>query len=282
MEKMKKAIRRAAEAGVYTHFGDDLDNKMSIYYLSKERFIPDGAEVQRTPAGKPKEGCLNVDVGNEGCTEAISRVGDGLAIDHHYNEHKNTLEILKEDLGISIPRQLVELTDSPSERVSSLDYTSGLALARYASPEVIHQLATDGLLDKELAQETLKTLGLKEASEKQKGIIDNALEQIKKGHINERCVHVREFLLGGSFIAYEKGYDIFASSQDHKNGGITFAVNSKSELPERILVWAEKLKQEYGSGVFVSTSNNMVVAGGPKNPDFSVNISHEDLAKVLS
>ena len=54
---------------VVTHFGDDLDNKSSIYALerwAKEIGIlqeSDMLEVKRVPAGRTMPGMLNVDTG---------------------------------------------------------------------------------------------------------------------------------------------------------------------------------------------------------------------------
>ena len=54
---------------VVTHFGDDLDNKSAIYAIekwAKEHGIlkeDESLQVDRVPAGKIKEGMLNVDTG---------------------------------------------------------------------------------------------------------------------------------------------------------------------------------------------------------------------------
>ena len=70
-QKQKEEIKRKIEETktVVTHFGDDLDNKSAIYALekwAKENKIlkeDESLQVDRVPAGKIKEGMLNVDTG---------------------------------------------------------------------------------------------------------------------------------------------------------------------------------------------------------------------------
>ena len=274
---------------VVTHFGDDLDNKSAIYAIekwAKEQGIlkeDESLQVDRVPAGKIKEGMLNVDTGGH----KGSRQEDGtIVIDGDpANGVKSASEELN-NLGFYVPEQIVELADTVPNKVSALDSRSGLALIRYLSGEQAFKLAEARLLDKSLTDEQIKEFGLEEAHEKQQGIIDNAVEKIEKYTKElpngEKIVLAPEQIIAGSIIAYEKGIPYYASASNHldkdKNvDGVTFAITSKpgTKLPEEILEYGKELVEQYRidentSGVFVNPNGQMVVAGGFKNPTFKI------------
>ena len=274
---------------VVTHFGDDLDNKSAIYAIekwAKEQGIlkeDESLQVDRVPAGKIKEGMLNVDTGGH----KGSRQEDGtIVIDGDpANGVKSASEELN-NLGFYVPEQIVELADTVPNKVSALDSRSGLALIRYLSGEQAFKLAEARLLDKSLTDEQIREFGLEEAHEKQQGIIDNAVEKIEK-YTKElpngkKIVLAPEQIIAGSMIAYEKGIPYYASASNHldkdKNvDGVTFAITSKpgTKLPEEILEYGKELVEQYRidentSGVFVNPNGQMVVAGGFKNPTFKI------------
>lgn len=274
---------------VVTHFGDDLDNKSAIYAIekwAKEQGIlkeDESLQVDRVPAGKIKEGMLNVDTGGH----KGSRQEDGtIVIDGDpANGVKSASEELN-NLGFYVPEQIVELADTVPNKVSALDSRSGLALIRYLSGEQAFKLAEARLLDKSLTDEQIREFGLEEAHEKQQGIIDNAVEKIEKYTKElpngEKIVLAPEQIIAGSMIAYEKGIPYYASASNHldkdKNvDGVTFAITSKpgTKLPEEILEYGKELVEQYRidentSGVFVNPNGQMVVAGGFKNPTFKI------------
>lgn len=274
---------------VVTHFGDDLDNKSAIYAIekwAKEQGIlkeDESLQVDRVPAGKIKEGMLNVDTGGH----KGSRQEDGtIVIDGDpANGVKSASEELS-NLGFYVPEQIVELADTVPNKVSALDSRSGLALIRYLSGEQAFKLAEARLLDKSLTDEQIREFGLEEAHEKQQGIIDNAVEKIEKYTKElpngEKIVLAPEQIIAGSMIAYEKGIPYYASASNHldkdKNvDGVTFAITSKpgTKLPEEILEYGKELVEQYRidentSGVFVNPNGQMVVAGGFKNPTFKI------------
>lgn len=274
--------KRISEEGIVTHFGDDLDNRFAVEALKRAGFeIP---KIDRTPAGQPASGRINIDVGSAECTKPITTLdNDTIVIDHHFSGFTNTLVILRDYLDIYVPEQAVELADSPAEQ-DIFQYRTGLALARYVTNEFLWELAEQGRLDKELSDEELERYGLKEAAEEQKRIIDEAVTAVKENSIpGKKAVVVNRFIKSGSQVAYAMGYDIYASVQDHQNGGVTFAVTAKpgTALPDGIIKWAEKLREEYGSGIFVKPDHTMVVAGGPKNPDFSVPLTFDEIRQVI-
>ena len=224
---------------VVTHFGDDLDNKSAIYAIekwAKEQGIlkeDESLQVDRVPAGKIKEGMLNVDTGGH----KGSRQEDGtIVIDGDpANGVKSASEELN-NLGFYVPEQIVELADTVPNKVSALDSRSGLALIRYLSGEQAFKLAETRLLDKSLTDEQIREFGLEEAHKKQQGIIDNAVEKIEKYTKElpngEKIVLAPEQIIAGSMIAYEKGIPYYASASNHldkdKNvDGVTFAITSK-------------------------------------------------------
>lgn len=275
---------------VVTHFGDDLDNKSSIYALekwAKEQGIlyeDESLQVDRVPAGQIKEGMLNIDTG--GHKGNRKEENDTLIIDGDpENGVKSAAESLSNS-GIYVPEQIVELADTMPNKVSALDSRSGLALIRYLTGEQTFKLAEAKLLDKSLTDEQIKEFGLEEAHEKQQAIIDNAVEKIEKYTKElpngEKIVLAPEQILAGSAIAYEMGIPYYASASNHldqdKNvDGVTFAITSKPgvQLPEEILEYGKELEEQYRidentSGVFVNPNGQMIVAGGFKNPIFKI------------
>ena len=275
---------------VVTHFGDDLDNKSSIYALerwAKKQGIlkeDENLQVDRVPAGQIKEGMLNVDTGGHKGSR-LEEDGTIVIDGEPENGVKSTAQAIG-SLGIYIPKQIIELADTVPNKVSALDSRSGLALIRYLSGEQAFKLAEARLLDKTLTYEQLEEYGLEEAHEKQQGIIDNAVEKIEKYTKElpngEKIVLAPEQIIAGSIIAYEKGIPYYASASNHldkdKNvDGVTFAITSKPgmKLPEEILEYGKELVEEYRidentSGVFVNPNGQMVVAGGFKNPEFKI------------
>lgn len=290
-EQLQRIQKKLAETKtVVTHFGDDLDNKSSIYALerwAKGKGIlkkDENLQVERVPAGRIKEGMLNVDTG--GHTGNREDSNGTIVIDGNpANGVKSAAQSL-DNLGIYVPRQIVELADTMPNKVSPLDSRSGLALVKYLSGEQTFELAEQRLLDKTLKNENLKDFKLIKVFKKQKEIIDKAVEKIEKYTKElpngEKIVLSPEQIKAGSMIAYEKGIPYYASASDHfdkdKNpDGVTFAITSKpgTKLPEEILKYGRKLVEQYRidentSGVFVNPNGQMIVAGGFKNPEFKI------------
>lgn len=290
-EQLQRIQKKLAETKtVVTHFGDDLDNKSSIYALerwAKGKGIlkkDENLQVERVPAGRIKEGMLNVDTG--GHTGNREDSNGTIVIDGNpANGVKSAAQSL-DNLGIYVPRQIVELADTMPNKVSPLDSRSGLALVKYLSGEQTFELAEQRLLDKTLKNENLKDFKLIKVFKKQKEIIDKAVEKIEKYTKElpngEKIVLSPEQIKAGSMIAYEKGIPYYASASDHfdkdKNpDGVTFAITSKpgTKLPEEILKYGRELVEQYRidentSGVFVNPNGQMIVAGGFKNPEFKI------------
>ena len=276
---------------IVTHFGDDLDNKSSVYAIEnwmKSNGLIENDEtiaVERVPAGQVKEGMLNVDTGghkgNRVDDETIVVDGDPA------NGVKSAAESLSK-LGIYVPEQIVELADTRPNKVSALDSRSGLALVRYLTGKQAFELAENGLLDKSLTDNQIEKYGLVEAHKKQQTIIDNAVKKIEQYTTElpngEKVVLAPEQIVGGSAIAYEMGINYFASVSDHldkdKNpDGVTFAITCKPgvKLPEEVIKYGQDLVEKYridekSSGVFVNPNGQMIVAGGFKNPGFKITI----------
>lgn len=276
---------------VVTHFGDDLDNKSSTYAI--EKFLKtlgvlskdESLIVERVPAGKIKEGYLNVDTGGhtgnrfDNNTQTIIIDGDPK------NGVKSACQSLSQ-IGVYVPEQICELADAKPIHISALDSRSGLALVRYLSGEQTFKLAEHYLLDKSLTDEQLEKYGLVEAHAKQQQIIDTAVEKINKYSKElpngEKIVLSPEQITAGSSIAYEMGIPYYASTTQHfdregKEDGVTFAISCKPgmKLPDEVLEYGNKMVEQYRidertSGVFVNPNGQLIVAGGPKNPDFKI------------
>lgn len=266
-----------------THFGDDLDNRFAVEALSRETDAD--ITVDRTSAGSPVKGRINIDVGDETCSEPVTVREDGtVVIDHHYNSYPNTLKILQDCFDIYIPEQAVELADTLAENVDPLDTSTGLAIARYVDNRTLWELAENRALNRSLTAEEIEKYNLKEAVEEQKAVINAAVKAVNKGAFPEfKAVVVDKFIPAGSAIAYRLGYDIYISVQDHPAGGITFAVTSRPglQLPESLINFGLEEAQKYPGKIFIKPDRSMIVAGGPKNPDFSLPYSKEEFKNEI-
>lgn len=276
---------------VITHYGDDLDNKSSIEALRRFAIkigaIKNNEEliIQRVPAGQVKEGFVNVDTGghrgNRTDNETKTIVIDG----DPRNGIKSACQSLS-NLGIYVPEQICELADARPTHISALDSRSGLALVRYLSGEQSFNLAENHLLDKTLTDEQLEEYGLTEAHTKQQQIIDSAIEKINKYTVElptgEKIILAPEQITAGSSIAYELGIPYYASANQHLDregnpDGVTFAISCRPgmKLPKEILEYGRQLVEQYriderSSGVFINPNEQLIVAGGPKNPNFKM------------
>ena len=275
---------------IVTHYGDDLDNKAAIYAIQKwaedNDYIKIGypIEIVRVPAGQVKECFLNVDTGGHKGSKIDSSVE--IIIDGNPEKGVKSASEALSNFGIYVPEQIIELADTRTNKVSSLDSRSSLALIRDLTGEQIFKLAEKGLLDKSLTDEQLGEFGLTKAHKKQERIINLAIEEInkytKKINDEEKIVLAPEPILAGSSIAYEKGINYYVSAACHfdengKSDGVTFAITSKPgiKLPEEVIKFGKDLEEKYRidentSGVFVNSNGQMIVAGGLKNPDFKI------------
>lgn len=277
---MKNIIERIKAEGVVTHFGSDLDQIFSTEALRRAAGVSE-IKIDRAPAGQPVTGRVNVDLGDARATSGITILEGGtVMIDHHFNGYANTLEVLV-GAGIYVPAQAVEVADR-CDRASALDYRSGIALVRYLTPSQAWELAEAGLLTVSLTDEQIAHFGLEDAVQKQKAVVETAIAAVNKFAVGD-VVFATENVIGGSFVAYELGYKVFASVTPHKNGGVTFAINAApgQKLSPEVLVWAKDLQEKYGVGIFIRPDGGMVVAGGPKNPDFSVPVGIEEVREVV-
>lgn len=290
LENKRKLIELLADTHtVVTHYGDDLDNKASIEALRRLAVRleiineNESLNIERVPAGKIKEGFLNVDTGGHTGNKLENNT---IVIDGDpRNGVKSACQSLY-NLDVFIPKQIRELADTRPTHINALDSRTGLALARYLSGEQVFKLAEKNLLDKSLTDEELEEYGLTEAHLKQQQIIDKAVEKINEFKFTlpsgEEIVLASEQIVGGSSVAYEMGIPYYASTSQHRDkegnpDGVTFAISCKPgmKLPEEILEYGKQLVEKYRidektSGVFVNPNGQLIVAGGPKNPEFKI------------
>lgn len=237
---------------IVTHFGDDFDN---VFALEALRRAGAKFEVKRCPAGQAPEGEIWIDVTGNGTPL--------LKIDHHSGEARNTLEVLQ-SIGFDIPAQAVAVADTEG-KPNATDYRSCLSLLRYVTPAQAWKIAEGGVLLDSLSDEQIEKYGLAKAVEKQKAIVDTAIEKLRKYAVNDDVVIATETILGGSFIAYELGYKIFSVVTAHKAGdGVTFAINSSEKLSDKVVAFAKV------HGAFVPPHGKMAVLGGFKDPESRV------------
>ena len=299
IKEFKTAIALRNNPTIATHFGDDLDNRSSVYTLEKwarENGIIEEEEkiiVERVHAGKVKDGIVNVDTGGH---KGSNYDGETIIIDGDPNNGiKSAIEeISKTFNGVEIPEQILECADALPTKISVFDTRSGMSLQKFADIETVFKMAEDGLLTRELTDEELEKFGLTEAQKQQQQIVDDAKEKVEKySQIlsnGEKIVVSPEFIKAGSLVAYESGINYYASVDKHKSGeGVTMAINAKEghKLPDNIKEYGkeivEELKNEDGtSGAFLHPNGSMFVVGGPKNPDVKLNKTQDEAMNEIS
>ena len=234
----------------YTHFGDDFDNVFAMEALRRGGCV---FEVKRCPAGKAPDGEIWIDECGPNSETALK------VIDHHNGEAKNTLEVLV-SIGFDVPSQAVEVADTEG-KAKATDYKSVLSLLRYVTPAQAWRIADDGLLMDSLSMSQIQKYGLAKAVITQKEIVTTAVEKLRQYAINDDVVVATETILGGSSIAYERGYEIFAVCTPHDLGGVTFAINSSKELSPAVVAFAQRY------GAYIPPHGKMAVLGGFKDPE---------------
>ena len=299
-EQKRKMLKKIAQnliehKKLITHFGDDLDNKSSVYAIEewarKMGIIKEDEKlnVERVRAGETRSEGINLDTGgHKGC----SFDKETIIIDGGLQDTSTAAALSR--LGIYVPEQIVKMADKPSTDVSPLEYRTGLALVRYLDGPNTFKLAEDGKLDQILDDDDLEKYELLEASKKQKAIIDKAVKEIEENGIElpngEKAVVAGKRILGGSPIAYALGYNYFCSVEgsEGEEDRCTFAIAARpgTKLPISVQQLGERLIEQYKredgtSDVFMNSQKNMLVAGGPKNPEFGVETSKEEMIELL-
>lgn len=281
MNKQVIVDRLRRDGVVVTHFGDDLDNVASIEALRQETGLE--LRVERVPAGQFKPGRVNIDTGGH---RGSWQRGDTLVIDGDSQGIRSTVMQLSL-LGFDIPAPLVKLADVKVVDRKLLDPRYGLNLVRHLAPGMLFRFAEEGLLEKSLTDQELEKYNLVEAYRSQRETILQGLDEVERFRFGDVVV-AEKYIPMGSAIAYALGCSFYASISPHKKGGVTFAITSRPDrtLPGRVLRWGRRLSREYridenSSFVYVSRDNTMVIAGGAKNPDFSIPWTVSETSKKI-
>lgn len=299
INEFRVAIALRKNPTIATHFGDDLDNRSSIYALEKwareKGIIEEDAKinVERVPAGKVKEGIVNVDTGGH---KGSNYEAETIVIDGNPEKGiKSAIQEISENFeDIQIPKQIIECADALPTKISIFDTRSGMSLQKFTDIETVFKMAEEEILTQELTNEQLEKYGLVEAQKEQQKMVDDAKAELEKYtqelSNGEKIVVAPKFIKAGSLVAYESGINYYASVDKHKSGeGTTMAINAKPghTLPENIKEYGnkivEQLKNEDGSsGAFLHPNGSMFVVGGPKNPDVKLNKTQEEVMNEIS
>lgn len=142
-----------------------------------------------------------------------------------------------------------------------------------------------GSLNGILTDDEIQKFGLTDFYQKRKKDIDEAQSIISENIYylpnNKKIAIIPRFLNYGSFIAYSQEIDYYCSiGKEKENAGITFAITSNphtgnGKLPKELIDFGYALRsqysiEEFGSGVFISQNYDKIIAGGPKNQDFTI------------
>lgn len=301
ISEMKISLKLKDNPCIATHFGDDLDNKSCVYILNnfaKSNGIieeSESLELKRVPAGQVIDGIVNVDTGGH----KGSKFEDTIVVDGDpKNNITSAVQELKDIINAEVPEQILECADTMPTNIDIFDTRSGLSLQKFASTEKVFEMAKRGMLTRELTDEELEEFGLVENQKAQQKIVDEGKEKVEKYTIDlgdgKKAVICPEFIKAGSQIAYKLGAQYYASvskhyDQEKNEDGSTFSITAKpgSNLPESVKKFGNELVEEYKnedgtSGVFLHPNGSLLVAGGPKNPDFKVNMSLEEMQEKIT
>jgi hypothetical protein len=295
---MKKMVVEKVhnEQIVATHHGDDLDNRSAIFVLAQAAGLDaDDIEIRRVPAGEVVAGVVNVDTG--GHTGPEAREDGTVIIDGDGDEHQSAVAVLA-DWGFEVPEQIVALADAGADQdVDILDYRTGLALLRYIEDtRLVFYMAEAGLLNQRLTAKKLAAFDLHEVAMQQADVILEATKAVADGRVRwpdedlYKLVIVDRFVPAGSQVAYRIYGDsvIYASVTEHAEGdGCTFAVTTNDEhgLPMLLVETLQGLGEKFGTkgegSVFTHPNGQMIVAGGPKVPDFRITANADDVVQEV-
>ncbi len=164
--------------------------------------------------------------GNRICTAWLLAEALGLA----YTDGR-----FEEVLGLSPALEFVWKQDTNQLPAGSFSKSARtiLGLARSFGPEKIISFFAEGNnLETELSDAQLESLGLTEISRKQQKVVDDAFAAIDAAVKVETCeglkgVVVAGQVIGGSFAAYERGYNFFGSFT-----APSYALNFPAPRPE--------------------------------------------------
>jgi len=227
----------------------DGDAAMALYLLKLEgckvgetTFVHPGSKADNLVREYP--GQLILDVGGIGGIDV--RDNGSVVIDHHDKDSTApcTAWTLADQLGLAfidgryevIPglEQALEFvhnadTNQLPQGAFGKSARTIIGLSRYFEPEqVVAFFAEGNNLETVLSDYQLEELGLTEVSQKQKEVVDTAFAAIDAAQKvwifsckeDLKGVVVDRRVIGGSFAAYERGYNFFASFTDS-----SFAVN---------------------------------------------------------
>ena len=286
IEQLKKKPKIAIQQG------NNLDINASIYAIQK--FLIDNGiiqnkeelEVVRIKAGMFEPNALNIDTGS---LNGIAIKNLKINADENLGE-KSACSILAR-LGFYVPKQIIENADVVYDK-KILNSRYGLVLARQLKDEKLFEFAEsirketgEPLITSFLTDDEIQKFGLTDFYQKRKKDIDEAQSIISENIYylpnNKKIAIIPRFLNYGSFIAYSQKIDYYCSiGKGKENAGITFAITSNphtgnGKLPKELIDFGYALRSQYSieefdSGVFVSQNYDKIIAGGPKNQDFTI------------
>ena len=283
--------------------GNNLDINASIYAVQRfciENGIiqnEDELEVKRIGAGNFEPDTLNIDTGS---LNGIKLNGLKINADENLGE-KSACAVLAR-LGFYVPREIIKNADIIYGN-EILNSRCGLILARqlkgkklFDFAESIRKETGEPLITANLTDEEIERFDLTDFYKKREKDIEDAKAVINSNVYDlsngKKIAIIPQFVNYGSFIAYSQGVDYYCSIAGGKDKqGITFAItaNPKTEdgkLPKELIEFGYTLRRQYNigkfdSGVFVSQDYDKIIAGGPKNKDFSI-YPHMDSSEAIN
>jgi len=235
---------------VYTHFEGDFQN---IFTLEALRHGGCVFEVKRCPVGQAPDGEIWIDVFGRNPDTAL------LILDADYAGEDNMLDLMVW-IGFYVPEHAVEVAEMMF-RPKATNYRSALSFLRYMHPQAAWALAENGMLLDSLDYGMVRAFRIEEAYVKQRGIVQTAIENLKRFEINSDVVVATETITDGRLIAFELEYTILVECTVHEKGGVIFAINSSKELSLAVVAFAQRY------GAYVPPHGKMAVLGGVNDPE---------------
>jgi hypothetical protein len=223
----EEIVMRARKAGlVYTHFHDDIDNKVSIELIREAAQVPT-LRVEKIPATQIRMGYLNVDVGAHAGSFVYR---DTVVVDSDPERGiRSTIHQLSL-FDFDVPEALLHY----GKYRNNVEPNRGWVLARLTSGAKILQLARANMLDKCLTDVEIASHHLLAEYNKQQGYWEQATKLINEGVVSESLVVVNQFVKGGSALAYSLNYDYYASF-DSRAGSFAVTAAPGCTLPKALV-----------------------------------------------
>lgn len=264
----------------------DLDGVIAVEALRRHfglQYLP----VEQGATGRIVFGRVNVGVGDPDYRKPVTVLPDGtVVIEHRFCGRRNILEVLRDDLGVYVPPQAVEMAD-PNKvgELDVLDWRNTLNLTKYLTPDQLWDIAEGGLLGRSLTDEEIDNLGLRAAAEKRRTEIENAVARVRACEVpGTKAVVVEGWGDDGERVAFALGYDYYVRINRYPQFGVTgFEVVARpgKTVPDRLVAWARAIDGAERAGISIDPGRRHLVVGEAPHLGLGVRLGADEVREKV-